>query len=277
MRKPNLFLVGAPKAGTSTVWAVLKEHKDIFFAQNPEKEVNYFSNTELKNNSYYKDYEIKSEKQYLNIFRKGQHIKYIADGSVSYFAYLSVPKKIYDFNPEAKIIIIVRDPIDRAFSHFKMDKRMGYAKNSLLDYLKNKDGKHDNYIHQYIENSLYYKHTKNFLKYFDKKQVLIMRLDQLKLDFDKLYKFLDIERPKSVVFPTINRDKEPTNNFTRMLQHNRHFAKVLKKFIPKKIARYFDFLIYKEAKKIYLTETERSILKKYLIEDYNKFNNTYKK
>ena len=43
MRKPNLFLVGAPKAGTSLLWAILKEHKDIFFSRNPEKEMNYFS------------------------------------------------------------------------------------------------------------------------------------------------------------------------------------------------------------------------------------------
>ena len=43
MRKPNLFLVGAPKAGSSLLWTMLKGHKDVFFTTNPEKEINYFS------------------------------------------------------------------------------------------------------------------------------------------------------------------------------------------------------------------------------------------
>ena len=59
MRKPNLFLVGAPKAGSSLLWTMLKEHKDIFFSTNPEKEINYFSYDELIQNSYYKDFKIK--------------------------------------------------------------------------------------------------------------------------------------------------------------------------------------------------------------------------
>ena len=58
MRKPNLFLVGAPKAGSTFLWTILKEHKDIFFSTNPEKEINYFSYDELNNNSYYRDYKI---------------------------------------------------------------------------------------------------------------------------------------------------------------------------------------------------------------------------
>ncbi|MGY8932505.1 MAG: sulfotransferase, partial [Flavobacteriales bacterium] len=127
MRKPNLFLVGAPKAGSSLLWTMLKEHKDIFFSTNPEKEINYFSYDELTHNSYYKDYKVKSEYDYLKVFKKGQSVKYLVDGSVSYFAYPSIPKKLYEFNSDAKIIVIVRDPILRAFSHYNMDKRMGYV------------------------------------------------------------------------------------------------------------------------------------------------------
>ena len=97
MRKPNLFLVGAPKAGSSLLWTMLKEHKDIFFSTNPEKEINYFSYDELKQNSYYKDYKVKSEYDYLKVFKKGQSVKYLVDGSVSYFAYPTVPKKLYEF------------------------------------------------------------------------------------------------------------------------------------------------------------------------------------
>ena len=123
MRKPNLFLVGAPKAGSSLLWTMLKEHKDIFFSTNPEKEINYFSYDELIHNSSYKDYKVRSENDYLKVFKKGQSVKYLVDGSVSYFAYPLIPKKLYEFNSDAKIIVIVRDPVLRAFSHYNMDKR----------------------------------------------------------------------------------------------------------------------------------------------------------
>ena len=111
-------------------------------------------------------------------------MKYLADGSVSYFAYPSIPKKLYEFNSEAKIIVIVRDPILRAFSHYNMDKRMGYAIAPFYEYLINKDNKYKQYLHQYIENSLYYKHVNNYLEYFDKSQVFILQLEHINDDID---------------------------------------------------------------------------------------------
>ncbi|MAW21185.1 MAG: hypothetical protein CMD16_02170 [Flavobacteriales bacterium] len=276
MRKPNLFLVGAPKAGTSLLWAILKEHKDIFFSRNPEKEMNYFSFNELSDNSYYKDYKIKNEKEYLNAFKKGKNVRYLADGSVSYFSYGSIPKKLYKFNSEAKIIIIVRDPILRAFSHYKMDKRMGYATKPFYEYLVNKNNKYDPFIHQYIENSLYYKQIHNFLEYFKSEQVLVIRLENIEKDIYRLFNFLEIEPIKNLNNDrVINPNKVPINIISRTLQHNRYLATVLKKIIPKRVVRFLDFLFYKKAAKIELASKERFLLEKYLEEDYKNFNKKY--
>ena len=272
MRKPNLFLVGAPKAGSTFLWTILKEHKDIFFSTNPEKEINYFSYDELNNNSYYRDYKIGIENDYLSVFRKGQSVKYLADGSVSYFSYPSVPKKIYEFNPKAKIIIIVRDPIQRAYSHYKMDKRMGYAKESFSDYLINKENNHDKFIHQYIENSLYYKHTTNYLNYFSKDQVCILQLDKINSEIDKLYAFLDIERLDfNQKHQKINANKAPRNIISRILQHNRYLATVLKKFIPKSVVSFFDSLLYKKAEEVSLKASDKTLLEQYINDDYLQF------
>jgi len=272
MRKPNLFLVGAPKAGSTLLWTILKEHKDIFFSKNPEKEINYFSYDELVSNSYYKDYKVSTEKSYLKIFKSAQSVKYLADGSVSYFSYPSIPKKIYEFNSDAKIIIIVRDPFHRAFSHYNMDKRMGYATEGFSDYLKNKDNKHKKFIHQYIENSLYYKHVNNYLKYFHRDQICILQLEKINTDLQRLYRFLDIKTLKlGSNYKRINAHKEPRNIISRTLQHNRYLATTLKKFIPKKVVSYLDFFLYKKAKKILLTSYERNLLEEYIDEDYSNF------
>ena len=69
MRTPNLFLVGVPKAWSSLLWTILKEHKDIFFSTNLEKENNHLSYDELIQNSYYKDYKGKSEHDYLKVLK----------------------------------------------------------------------------------------------------------------------------------------------------------------------------------------------------------------
>jgi len=271
MRKPNLFLVGAPKAGSSLLWTMMKEHKDIFFSTNPEKEINYFSYDELTHNSYYKDYKVKSEYDYLKVFKKGQSVKYLVDGSVSYFAYPSIPKKLYEFNSDAKIIVIVRDPVLRAFSHYNMDKRMGYVTEPFSEYLMNKDNKYDQYLHQYIENSLYYKHVNNYLEYFDRNQLFILQLEKINDDFDRLCKFLDIEKLElKSDNEMINANKIPTNIISRTLQHNRYLATILKKIIPRKIVRSFNFLLYKKAEKVQLKESEKLLLEKYLNDDFLK-------
>lgn len=271
MRKPNLFLVGAPKAGSSLLWTMMKEHKDIFFSTNPEKEINYFSYDELTHNSYYKDYKVKSEYDYLKVFKKGQSVKYLVDGSVSYFAYPSIPKKLYEFNSDAKIIVIVRDPVLRAFSHYNMDKRMGYVTEPFSEYLMNKDNKYDKYLHQYIQNSLYYKHVNNYLEYFDRNQLFILQLEKINDDFDRLCKFLDIEKLElKSDNEMINANKIPTNIISRTLQHNRYLATILKKIIPRKIVRSFNFLLYKKAEKVQLKESEKLLLEKYLNDDFLK-------
>jgi len=275
MRKPNLFLVGAPKAGSTLLWSILKKHKDIFTTKEL-KEVNHFSYDELIYNSYYKDYKIRNENDYLKEFKNGQSFKYLVDGSVSYFAYPSIPKKLYEFNSEAKIIIIVRDPIFRAFSHYNMDKRMGYATESLYEYLVNKKNKHEKFIHQYIENSLYYKHVNNYLEYFEENQICILQLENINDDLNKLFSFLDIEKLEYFKdHERINANKIPRNIIARTLQNNRNLTSKLKRFIPRALVSYFEFLFYKKADKVQLEKADRFLLEQYINEDYSKFNKRY--
>jgi hypothetical protein len=276
VRKPNLFIVGAPKSGTSLLWTILNKHEDIFFSSDPEKEINYFSFDELNFNSYYKSYKVSNEKDYLSLFKKGQSVKYLVDGSVSYFAYPSIPKKLYKFNSNAKIIIIVRDPILRAFSHYNMDKRMGYASEPFSKYLENEDNQYNQFFHQYIENSLYYKHTSNYLEYFDENQVFVLQLEKIYDELDRLYNFLDIKNESFVVKKEkINTNKTPINIFSRTLQHNRYLTTVLKKLIPSAVVRFFDFLLYSKAKEVSLIESDRLLLDSYLRKDYLMFNKKY--
>ena len=277
MRKPNVFIVGAPKAGTSFLWDKLRKHQEVFFSINPEKELNYFADKELQKESYYKYYRIKDETKYLQCFSAAKLERSIVDGSVSYFAYPAVPQRIYNFNPNAKIVIILRDPIKRAFSHYQMDKRMGYATQPLVEYLK-RPLAYPAHYHQYINNSLYARNIKNFLKVFGEKQVLILWLKEIGTgDFESLYNFLEIK--KDILFidsiEAINKNKVPRNFISRILQHNRRFTTRLKKVIPKRVVKLFENFLYKEAEKVEMTKTEEEALRFCLESDIQETKSMY--
>ena len=258
--KPNLFIVGAPKAGTSFLWVLLKNHKDIFFSKNPEKEINFFSYEELKSDSYYKSFKIDTLKRYLNCFKNANNKKYIVDGSVSYFAYPSVPKKIYKFNQDAKIVIIIRNPIKRAVSHYEMDVRMGYADKPLINYILDETSFPAHY-HQYIQNSMYACNIKRYINTFGKKNVFIMNLDFIKDEVSNLYKFLDIDELNAGnIDNKVNKNKMPSNIVSRFFQHNRYIATALKFIIPKKLVASLERFMYKEAVPVKISNRESSIL-----------------
>ena len=123
---------------------------------------------------------------------------------------------------------------------------------------------------------MYYKHVNNYLEYFDRNQLFVLQLEKINDDFDRLCEFLDIEKLKlKSNNERINTNKLPRNIISRTLQHNRYLATTLKKVIPRKIVRSFNFLLYKKAENVQLKEVEKLLLEQYLNEDYLKFNKRY--
>jgi hypothetical protein len=102
---PDLFIVGAPKCGTTAMHAYLGRHPDIFMA--PFTENNHFAQDLIP-----LDDPFRSEERYLELFRDAAGRKVIGEKSV-YHLYSRVAARLIDrFNPEAKIIIMLRDPVD---------------------------------------------------------------------------------------------------------------------------------------------------------------------
>jgi hypothetical protein len=107
MRKPNLFIVGAPKTGTTALYEYLNKHHDVYF---PQKTIYYFCH----------DLSFRTppipESTYLNMFANAGSQKIIAEASVFNLLSPGAAKKIKDFNPEARIIIMLRNPVDMVYS-----------------------------------------------------------------------------------------------------------------------------------------------------------------
>ena len=98
----------------------------------PNKEPNYFS----KMADYYNDphsTKIQDKKKYLDLFAKANGAKIIGDSSPTYLPKIEVPKLIHEISQEARILISLRDPVERIFSQYLMRIRQGRFKTSFGD------------------------------------------------------------------------------------------------------------------------------------------------
>ena len=114
---PNLFIVGAPKAGTTSLHEYFeKKIPGIFMSD--VKEPYYFCKTLIPIDHYITP--IRDKKKYLELFEKSKTEKIIGESSVWYLSDPDASSLIYQKVPNAKIIIMLRDPVERAFSHYLM-------------------------------------------------------------------------------------------------------------------------------------------------------------
>lgn len=108
MKNPNLFIVGAPKCGTTFLYHYLKKHPDIYF---PDfKEPHFFGSDLNRRNGAYN----LSLSEYKNLFKTDK--KVVGEASTLYLFSKKASEELYNFNPQSKIIIMLRDLVDLVHS-----------------------------------------------------------------------------------------------------------------------------------------------------------------
>jgi len=143
----DFFLVGAAKSGTTAVSEWLAAHPSVYLA--PIKETNYFStdievndfspeyvqNTFLDLDNYFAREElpqvhisfIRREEHMNRLYRDATSGAILGECSTSHLYSLAAARNIHAHNDQAKIVIILRNPIDRAFSHYLMARKYGFT------------------------------------------------------------------------------------------------------------------------------------------------------
>lgn len=123
--KPNLFLIGAPRCGTTTLSVCLREHPQVYFSK--MKEPQYFA-TDFRNRF------VRYRRTYLKLFREAdpQRHKIIAEGSTWYLFSREAVPRILKFQPEAKFIVMLRDPVRLVLSLHKF--MVMHGKENLVDF-----------------------------------------------------------------------------------------------------------------------------------------------
>ncbi len=219
--KVDFFIVGAPKAGTTSLYKYLNQHQDVVMSS--VKEPNYFSNEELESQDlYYASKNITDEKDYHSLFQANGEKKKLGEASVSYLFYPKVSKRIFTYNKDAKIIIILRNPVDRAYSHYKMDFRLGFVKRDFEDLVLNNNQEGSLFYQQYIDLGLYHLQVKSYIDEFGSTNVCVMFYEDLKKDratfVNNIFSFLNLKSDSNINFNLkYNKSKLPSNNFMRYL------------------------------------------------------------
>ena len=255
---PNFFIVGTPKSGTTSLFHYLQEHPEVFL---PElKEPHFFSCPEVKN-TYYKTKIVDSKEEYLDLYQERESYKAVGDLSSSYLFNKETPKRIHQFNPYAKIIIVLRNPVERALSHYLMDVNLGYINVSLSKVINNKDTFKQHY-QEYIELGFYEQQIRAYIKQFPDSQIKVVLSDTLYANtaetLKDIYSFINVSTTFITDFETVhNSYTVPRFKALKSLVQ----SDGLKKMIPSGLKSGLKSLIYKTNAEKPKLEVEKNLLR----------------
>lgn len=176
---PNFYVVGGQKCGTTSLWAYLKQHRDVFLPD--VKEPHFFADVKRLRPSKASRFPNDLE-SYQTLYRRGHGYPAIGDASPSYLSDEDAPQLIHEVAPDARIIILLRDPVDRAFSHYLMPvmrtvETLPFLEAVRQDYVRPEKGW--GVSKMYVDLGLYYTPVRRYLETFGRDHVLIILFDDL--------------------------------------------------------------------------------------------------
>ena len=199
---PNFLIVGAAKAGTTSLYEYLRQHPDIFMPQ--WKELSFFIG-----DAHGPLHKVKKPRYYYRVFADGHDYKAVGEASTSYLFDADAPDIIREKLGLIKIIIILRDPVAMSYSLYNHQVRKeGETSADFESALEAEDrrqhsshfkkscyGWHANYY--YYHRGLYFEQVKRYLDTFGQERVKILLFNELANDsvrvVQEVYRFLEID------------------------------------------------------------------------------------
>ena len=154
---PNFLIVGAARCGTTYLSNILMQHPEIFL--HPKKELHFFDRDINKGLQYYREY-----------FSGTKTIDYkaIGEATPAYLYFENIPEIIHKNLPDVKIIIILRNPVDRAYSHYwNIVFRSKEAKNITFDEMLKRNNR-------LVNEGFYFKGVEKYINLFSSNNVMIL-------------------------------------------------------------------------------------------------------
>lgn len=223
-KKLDFLVVGTQKGGTTSLDCYLRLHPDILMPT--KKELHFF---DLEQNYQ------QGERYYHRYFPADINSVVSIKGECTpiYMYWHSAIERIYRYNPKIKLVIALRNPMRRAWSHWNMEYRRGYEPASFADALQLEAERlkncshHQHRVFSYIDRGYYARQLKRILLFFPREQLFIFRSEDLKKHprkiLDELFSFLQVPNLSVDVKYELHQ-----GNYSNLMQ-KQHFDTILGK------------------------------------------------
>ncbi len=210
MTLPNFILLGAAKSGTSSVWDYLKQHPQIFMSNPKEPNFFVFEGVKLPPFSGPESPEVLLKRLYQNtitdwesyqaLFDKVSDEMAIGEASVRYLYFPQAPENIKKYIPDVKMIVMLRNPVDRLYSHYVMNIRHLLEPLSIEKALDQEEERINNnwgWDWHYTKLGMYSQQIQRYLNIFEPEQLKILFYDDFRENpvgiMKEIYQFLGVD------------------------------------------------------------------------------------
>jgi len=201
MTLPNFLVIGAPRAGTSLLHhRILRPHDEVYVPAE-RKEVQFFDRYFDRGPAWYERYFPPSNE--VTAYRA------IGEASPGYLAAPDAPARIHALIPDCRLIAILRNPVERAYSAYQYARRSRNERDDFDAFLQCNT--------TVIDDGLYSKHLGNYLRFFRKESILVLIYEEMVLnpaqELDKLRRFLGLSHgwddPSRLLEQKVNPSEAP--------------------------------------------------------------------
>jgi Sulfotransferase family len=236
MTLPNFMMIGVAKAGTTSFFRYLDQHPQIFMC--PMKSTNYFAYEDARKWKWtnqgdrpgLRNFPVKTFEAYERAFAGASNQIAIGEVCPKYFRCAHIAaRRIHERIPNAKLVVSLRNPAERAFSGFMMRKRRGEVVKGVYEELTLESG--------HVKNGFYHERLKRYFDIFPRDQIKIYIFEEFKKDPAKilvdLYGFLGVDTnfaPDTSV--RHNLGAIPKVRLLNRLLYNRTLIHIAKSMVP---------------------------------------------
>jgi hypothetical protein len=174
----NFLICGAQKAGTTSLDSYCRHHQEIGMPE--QKELHFFDNDALFLNGE-PDFE-----RYHQAFPQKGNRRIFGETTPIYMYWPDVPERIHRYNPDMRLIVLLRNPVDRAYSHWQMESARGLENLTFGEAIRAEDKRlaeasmdHQR-IWSYVDRGYYLAQLRRLWTLFGKEQVLVLESDSLR-------------------------------------------------------------------------------------------------
>ena len=197
----DFVIGGTQKGGTTALYRYLRAHPDICMTRDQE---GHFFDREWHFQSTTVDYS-----KYHRLFDACPDRKLWGDKTPTYMYWYGAPKRIWQYNPKMKWILLLRNPIERAYSHWNMAVRRGMDANiDFIDAIRNEPLQARNALplqdlrHSFVDRGFYSDQLRRVWFFFPKEQTLILKWEAFKANqnesLEDICRFLGVEAPSGL-------------------------------------------------------------------------------